>query len=319
MMHTLDSGSAIWKSLEAINPCFASLLSTQWDRPFSEFLDPLHPLFSVHCAGRDADLLEEALSGRFGLGKARAVMETLKQLPLIHTGPHLCQMLEVNALINLAIGTAIAVKHGVRHLVWYADTSASLTQRGRKGPAWLEIAGRGEFLFDVSRRRRVDPTASGAGGVRFRCLTSQADPSDPRLTCFQSAIKKVGFGPWPTYASALCDLNEAIFQQLWKDIDVNLIQLDGSFVSELVARHLEDGSTAISKILMNQSSVDAWKGAAVKAAGRGAAHFLLWNTDFFWLVRDCKRRALIINDGRFLEQDSGEETGIVLGAMLEFG
>ncbi len=308
----MNERDAIERALAAVNRSFFDLTRRASSHTVISVFQPLVEWFASRhrMENPSFELLCEELVDGLGEVNASSCISSLQTLPLIHSGPHPRVLLDGHTLDNLVLATALARYAGATHIFWYAETGVSLTQRDRSGPAWLETCGNSELILEIPRSKRQHSVAALDGEARFKIPNTWMTSTDPIATTFRLAVDKSGSVSWNRFSEALINLNGNLFSSLWCERSVQLVQLDSHFAARLICRHLRAGGTPVCSVLFEPESARYWSVARSRANEAGAHFFTTSNTDYFWLLRDGRRRALDLRAGRFIERESGLETGI---------
>ncbi|MBB3918621.1 hypothetical protein GGQ65_005961 [Rhizobium fabae] len=217
----------------------------------------------------------------FSAGAALRFQREMAAAPVLQTGPHLHLLLEPDAFYTHLFSLMGLRAHGRTCYISYACSTVKFVERGRKGPAWLQIDGDALNVFGLSRSKMIPYSILGRNS-RYSFQLQNVDRPGPDSEATSCLREMLPAGEFQSAADAI----KAANLHLWKryfDSQVDFLQLDDSDVGDLVADHLsndqswlragliEDRAFAMRLLLrIGQLNDTAWRG------------WLKNSTHFFW-------------------------------------
>nr|WP_237352779.1 hypothetical protein [Rhizobium leguminosarum] len=215
---------------------------------------------------------------------AEAVLRFQREMeaaPVLQTGPHLHLLIEPDAFYTHLFSLMGLCAHGRTCYISYACTTVKFVERGRKGPAWLQIDGDAINVFGLSRSKMIPYSILG----RNSCYSFQlqnVDRPGPDVEAISRLREILPTGEFPSAAEAIKAANLC----LWKcyfDSRIDFLQLDDSDVADLVADHLSDDQSWLRTRLIEDS---AFAGRLLlcidQLADTAWRGWLKNSTHFFW-------------------------------------
>lgn len=267
-----------------------------WNRELKDYARALYEVegHRVGCAIREAAMTRlqacvERAALRSGAGRvqAREAAEQLTTAPVIQTGPHCHLLIEPDAFYTHLFSLLGLRAHRLRWHIWYGASTVKFIEKAKKGPGWLNLENETFNVFGLSRSRMDAYSLCGSNGpYRFLLSGSErgqgANPSVERL---KTILPGEGFA---SAAEAIKAGNQALWERSFPE-QIQLLQLDDIDVADLVADHLEDTGSWLSKCIGGDG---AWASAILEAIDElDAGPWAGWirrTTDLFWGLADGK-------------------------------
>ncbi|MBB2830409.1 UNVERIFIED_ORG: hypothetical protein GGD51_000510 [Rhizobium esperanzae] len=232
--------------------------------------------------------------------------------PVLQCGPHLHLSIEPDAFYTHLFSLMGIRSHGRRCYISYGCSTVKFVERGRKGPAWLQIDGQAINVFGLSRSKMIPYSILGRNN-RYSFHLQNVDrpgPDSEAVSCLRGIL------PADEFSSA-ADAIKAANLHLWKryfDSQIDFLQLDDSDVGDLVADHLADEQSWLRTRLIedkqfamrmlsriDQLAETAWRG------------WLKNSTHFFWGCIDGRLVPLWL-DGAVLQSHASDDIRVEFSA-----
>lgn len=287
------------------------------DTTVEDYARHLYRPVSVPASGiskRARDLFEKAVLDYDPLRawqaeQLRVLADSIRQGITIETGPH-CQLVldpVTQATLQLSrIGLRVSQQ---RALVWYGCSTVTLESSAFAGPGWLSVNGRPANVFGLSRRRLAHHSVCASlDRVNFAPVLADRSSSPSKLTILNLDLIKETFPPaaFRSPAAAFHSANQHIWSAGNMACDAPLITLDDDFASHLVALHLSQSDSLLSRVLFQPERCQRLLGAAAAEANAPDPD-LKWNTDFFWHFRAGRIRSMRQVGGMLFEKAHPDE------------
>ncbi|RAX40276.1 hypothetical protein [Rhizobium tropici] len=276
-----------------------------WSRELKDYARAVYEVegHRAGCAIRDAAMsrlqacVERAAlrSGADGT-QAREAADQLAAAPVIQTGPHCHLLIEPDAFYTHLFSLLGLSAHRLRWHIWYGASTVKFIEKAKKGPGWLTLDNETINVFGLSRSRMDAYSLCGSNGIyRFLLSASErgqgANPSEERL---KTILPGEGFA---SAAEAIKAGNQALWERFFPG-QVRLLQLDDIDMADLVADHLEDADSWLSKCTGGDG---AWASAILQAIDElDAGPWAGWirrTTDLFWGLAEGKIFPLRLKNG----------------------
>ncbi|MBY5774854.1 hypothetical protein HFN63_33025 [Rhizobium leguminosarum] len=205
----------------------------------------------------------------------------MEAAPVLQTGPHLHLLIEPDAFYTHLFSLMGLRAHGRTGYISYACSTVKFLERGRKGPAWLQIDGDALNVFGLSRSKMIPYSILGRNS-RYRFQLQNVDRAGPDSEATSRLREVLPAGEFQSAAEAIKAANLCLWRRYF-DSQMDLLQLDDSDVGNLVTDHLsdkqswlraglvEDRAFAMRLLLcIDQLTGTAWRG------------WLKNSTHFFW-------------------------------------
>lgn len=239
-----------------------------------------------------AAVIQDDLERRRASGSERAARQLLK-FPVIQQADHSNLLLDSETFLNnYLFALACEFHHMDLMLGWQCSTVSCISKRSpMRGPVFLQTRGGMYRVLRFSNRFLKDSTFCALPGpfrVRLEPESGftgkDTDPLLSKLRFFQG--------------DNACDLYRCCNDYLWPVIVPGLIDrisLDEDTTSELVARHLEDPTSPIHRLLFDHNVRDVfvnWKHRMISDPYNLAVNCAL--PDFFWIRVDTRLKPLLL-------------------------
>jgi hypothetical protein len=245
-------------------------------------------------------------------GSDRAARQLLK-VPVIQQADHSNLLLDPETFLNNYLFALACEFHQMDVMLgWQCSTVSCISKRSPvRGPVFLQTRGGMYRVFGFSKRFLKDSTFCALPGpLRIRLepecgLSGEgADPLLDNLRSFE--------------AGNACDLYRYCNNYLWPIIVPGLIDrisLDEETTSELIARHLEDPTSPINRLIFDHKVRDCfvdWKRRMISDPYNLAVNCAL--PDFFWIRVETRLKPLLLkgrgNKGKFVTVPQEDEVDL---------
>lgn len=229
-------------------------LRAHWSRPlrdWAEFVYTLPAVPSRHPVRIDAcrrlsQLVEcVALRTGYSADDAAAARLQIERVPVLQTGPHCHLLVEPDAFYTHHFSLIGLQAHDLNWHFWYGTSTVKFLESAGKGPGWLKINDHPVNVFGLPRRRMDAFSVCGISTERFRfelrCNGHQED-------AVRTLSRWLPDAEFPSAAEAIKTANIALWARSMSK-ETKLLQLDDFDIADLVAGHLEDPSSWLSRHL----------------------------------------------------------------------
>ncbi|AGS26463.1 hypothetical protein [Rhizobium etli] len=244
----------------------------------------------------------------YSAGAVSSFQTEIESAPVLQSGPHLHLLIEPDAFYTHLFSLMGLRAHGRTSYISYACSTVKFVERGRKGPAWLQVDGDAVNVFGLSRSKMIPYSILGRNGwYRFHLQNVDRPGGDSEaISCLRDLLPR---GEFQSAAEAIKAANLCLWERYF-DSEVDFLQLDDSDVADLVADHLSDGLSWLRASLIDDRAfamrlihcVDLladtpWRG------------WLKNSTHFFWGCTEGRLFPLWL-DGRVLRSKSTEDVRV---------
>jgi hypothetical protein len=273
------------------------LLGNHWRRPLGDYASAAYSVEAIEQtsvvrneAMQRLQLCVERTALRAGYTSAQAAdaASQLKTTPVLQTGPHCHLLVEPDAFNTHLFSLMGLGAHRLRWHIWYGASTVKLIESAKKGPGWLRFGDQAINVFGLARKQMDAYSLCGLPKRPFSFRPSfgeQGGRSTPSIDTFFELLPKTEFA---NAASAI----KAANQTLWHEFsprDYGLVQLDDFDVGDLLADHLEDETSWLSRHLFGS---DGWAIAALESIRQlNTGDWKGWitqTTDLFWHQTDAR-------------------------------
>ncbi|MBW9064627.1 hypothetical protein JNB71_14990 [Rhizobium herbae] len=225
--------------------------------------------------------------------------------PVLQTGPHLHLLIEPDAFYTHLFSLMGLRSHGRACYISYACSTVKFVERGRKGPAWLQIDGDAVNVFGLSRSKMIPYSILGRNscyGFQLQNVDRHGPDSEP-LSCLREILPA---GEFPSAAEAIKAANLSLWKRYF-DSRIDFLQLDDGDVADLVRDHLCDGRSWLRNRLIEDQAFAARLLLRIDRLAETAWRGWLKNsTHFFWGCIDGRLIPLWL-DGAVLQSNGAED------------
>ncbi|WP_375166029.1 hypothetical protein [Rhizobium redzepovicii] len=253
-----------------------------------------------------------ALRRGFSGEQALEFERQIEAAPVLQTGPHLHLLIEPDAFYTHLFSLMGLRSHGRRCYISYGCSTVKFVERGRKGPAWLQIDGQAINVFGLSRSKMIPYSILGRNnGYSFQLQNvDRSGPDSEAICCLRRILPGDEF---PSAAEAI----KAANLRLWKryfDAEIDFLQLDDHDVADLVRDHLcDDQSWLRTRLIEDISFAARLLDCIDRLADTAWRGWLKNSTHFFWGCIDGRLFPLWL-DGTILRPSGAEEFRIEFSA-----
>ncbi|NEJ03489.1 hypothetical protein [Rhizobium ruizarguesonis] len=217
----------------------------------------------------------------FSAGAASRFQREIEAAPVLQTGPHLHLLIEPDAFYSHLFSLMGLRAHGRTCYISYGCSTVKFVERGRKGPAWLEIDGDAVNVFGLSRSKMIPYSILGRNSC-YSFRLQNVDRPGPESESSSRLRENLPTGEFPSAAEAIKAANLGLWKRYF-DRRIDFLQLDDSDVADLVSGHLSEDQSWLRTCLIedrafamrllvciDQLADTAWRG------------WLKNSTHFFW-------------------------------------
>ncbi len=222
-----------------------------------------------------------ALRAGANVQEAKQAAQQLAAAPVIQAGPHCHVLIEPDAFYTHLFSLLGLNANGLQWHIWYSASTVKFIERPKKGPGRLWLEGEPVNVFGLPRRLMDSYSVCGfKGPYSFQLAgTSKETPANASVARLKTILPEVEF------ASA-ADAIKAGNQALWRwafPAQPRLLQLDDIDIADLVADHLEDPGSWLSRHFAGNDLVARALLEAIDQLNAGPwAGWIRSTTDFFW-------------------------------------
>jgi hypothetical protein len=295
-------------SASDVRRCLSYLLphlDPYWKLPLTNYasaiydIDPFASRNAVRIEAMDRlRICVERAARRSGYAEeeARSASAELLAAPLMQTGPHAMLLVEPDAFYTHLFSLLGLMSHGRQWHITYSVSTSAFKESAKKGPGWLRVGGEVLNVFGLPRKRMIGSSIACLDGpYRFTLSNAKHEvaPNAPAARLL-AELPAMGF---PSGAEAIKMGNQALWHRKFA-ARAKLLQLDDFDIADLIADHLEDtrswlsrhffgGSTAAISILAETDQLNAgpWAG------------WIRRTTDLFWGLEKNRVVPLYLKDG----------------------
>lgn len=247
------------------------------------------------CSARDhaMSLLQQCIrraaqKAGFTDDRAFLIAAEIAKAPVMQTGPHLHLLIEPDAYYTHLFSLLGLHAHHRSTYVSYAVSTVKFAERGRKGPGWLKLDGDAVNVFGLTRSQMVPYSLLARNGP-YRFVLKNVDGSETdgdKISRLRSLLPQEDFS---SAALAIKHANASLWGRFF-DPGIDFLQIDDEDVADLVAEHLRDGSSWLSRHLFTREGFVQSLLSGIEALSDGSWRGWLKNsTDLFW---GCERGRL---------------------------
>jgi hypothetical protein len=225
------------------------------------------------------------------LDAARQVSE----MPVLQTGPHCFLIVDPEAFYTHLFSALGLSSHKRRWHLYFGCSTVKFTERPGKGPGWLNVGGELLNVFGLSKRRMASTSLCGRNGPYHFDLSSNAvSPTNKNAAWLINHLPEAAFA---TAADAIIAANHALWQKSFPS-SLQLLQFNDADVGDLVADHLEDPDSWLSRRFTGYGYAAEKMLAVIDALNAGPwAGWIRRTTDFFWGMADGRIFPLHLDRG----------------------
>lgn len=285
-------------------------IEQNWNAPVSDYARHLwrpvaRPGSAPSIAARS--ILRDVLQQRLGaIMQPEAIDKALDEFdhrPVIQSGLHCLLLMDRITFDALLLAWLGAVENGLSAFFGFMGTTMTMETTGREGPGWLDVGDDKVNLFGMGRHKLCRKSACAAGPVTLngRALETVGNETDARswLGTLLASQGKV----FATAADALTELNEDLVADWDRSGMARPVFVDDRLAATVVARHLEDEGSLLSRLLLKPPRRRRLDHALQEAASGPFGRFLPNATAYFWGIREQRVRKLVLENGRLIEPD----------------
>lgn len=295
------TAAALKQSLSHLFP----KLDDHWSGPLKNYAQATYHIagYRSGCSARDEAMFflqkcveRAALRAGANVQEAKQSAQQLAAAPVIQTGPHCHLLIEPDAFYTHLFSLLGLNANGLQWHIWYSASTVKFIERPRKGPGWLLLEGEPVNVFGLPRRLMDSYSVCGFNGpYSFQMAGSSKDvPANPSAARLKSIL------PEAEFASA-ADAIKAGNQALWSwafPAQSRLLQLDDIDIADLVADHLEDPGSWLSKHFAGNDLVARALLEAIDQLNAGRwAGWIRSTTDLFWGLAGGRLLPLHLENG----------------------
>lgn len=276
-----------------------------WGRELKDYARAVYEVerHQTGCAIRDDAMIRlqacvERAALRSGADHAQAqeAADQLAAAPVMQTGPHCHLLIEPDAFYTHLFSLLGLSAHRLRWHIWYGASTVKFIEKAKKGPGWLNLENETTNVFGLPRSR-MDAYSLCGSNDPYRFLLSGNDRGQAANSSAERLKAILPSESFPSAAEAIKAGNQALWTRFFPE-EIQLLQLDDIDVADLVADHLEDTDSWLSKCI---SGDGAWASAILQAIDElNAGPWAGWirrTTDLFWGLADGKISPLRLKDG----------------------
>ncbi|TQX86785.1 MULTISPECIES: hypothetical protein [Rhizobium] len=266
-----------------------------WARPFEQAPVEAYAksVFSVArhhpaCAARSQamSLLQSrigAVARRRGFSEEQAsrLEREIEFAPVLQTGPHLHLLIEPDAFYTHLFSLMGLRAHGRRCYISYGCSTVKFVERGRKGPAWLQIEGEAINVFGLSRSKMIPYSILGRNN-RYSFRLQNADKPGPDSDAISYLRASLPADAFPSASEAIKAANIELWNRYF-DRRIDFLQFDDDDVADLVRDHLcNERSWLRTGLIENRPFAIKLLDCIDQLAGSTWQGWLKNSTHFFW-------------------------------------
>lgn len=280
-------------------------LSEYWQRPLHTYASSVYdirPLQSESVTrNRAANLLagcieRAARRSGFSDGEARCAGRELLAAPVLQTGPHCLLLVEPDAFYTHLFSLLGLKDRGREWHITYFVSTTTFKEKAKKGPGWLCLEGEPLNLFGLPRSKMDDCSVGCPNGPYRFALSNSKGHSAPNASAAR-LLANLPAGEFETAAEAIKAGNRALWQRHFCR-EVKLLQLDDFDVADLVAAHLDDPVSWMSRDFVGNGAVADRILKAIDRLNAGPwGGWVRRTTDFFWRLERDRVTPLQLQDG----------------------
>ncbi|AVA25770.1 hypothetical protein NXC24_PC01336 (plasmid) [Rhizobium sp. NXC24] len=219
----------------------------------------------------------------------------IEAAPVLQTGPHLHLLIEPDAFYTHLFSLMALRAHGRRCYISYGCSTVKFVERGRKGPAWLQIEGQAINVFGLSRSKMIPYSILGRNnGYSFQLQNVDRPGGEADAICRLRGILPTG--EFPSAAEAIKAANLSLWKRYF-DSQIDFLQLDDHDVSDLVRDHLSDEQSWLrARLIEDISFARRLLDGIDRLADTAWRGWLKNSTHFFWGCIDGRLFPLWLDD-----------------------
>lgn len=276
-----------------------------WSRELNDYARAVYEVerHRAGCAIRDDAMIRlkacvERAALRSGADRARAreAADQLAAAPVMQTGPHCHLLIEPDSFYTHLFSLLGLSAHRLRWHIWYGASTVKFIEKAKKGPGWLNLENETINLFGLPRSRMDAYSLCGSNGAYNFLLSGieRSEAANPSAARLKAILPSEGFA---SAAEAIKAGNQALWTRFFPE-PIQLLQIDDIDVADLVADHLEDTGSWLSKCIGGDG---AWASAILEAIDElDTGPWTGWirrTTDLFWGLADGKIYPLQLKNG----------------------
>lgn len=280
------SAADVRRTLSALMPD----LSRYWLRPLHAYASVVYdvdPFRSERperneAMNRLSKCIERAaLRAGFEAEDARNASLQILASPVLQTGPHCLLLIEPDAFYTHLFSLLGLKAHGRKWHINYCVSTTSFMEAGKKGPGWLQVEGESLNLFGLPRRRMDGRSICCLNGPFRFALANPKGEAAPTASAAR-LLADLPTDEFPSAAEAIKGANQALWRRKFAS-PVNLLQLDDFDIADLVADHIEDPQSWMSRSFIGDGAVAKWILDAIDGLNAGPwSGWIRRTTDLFW-------------------------------------
>jgi hypothetical protein len=229
-------------------------------------------------------------------GYIEEALNQFEQYPILQTADHCGLLLDPTSFHTNLLYHIGARKAGQRFLFINAASTITFETWRAEGPGWLNINGVRINVFGLSRRDLTGKSVSAAtGSFKFKLSIKENESSltEPEKAYVNELRDLLGKRLYVNAADAFDDANRLLWEQWDSQRRTSLVITDDRFTSTVLALHLKDERSVISRMLFDSAVRRGLK----RELGNVSNRFFPNSTDHFWGVRDGRIRPLRLKEG----------------------
>ncbi|MBB3386236.1 MULTISPECIES: hypothetical protein [unclassified Rhizobium] len=218
----------------------------------------------------------------------------IQAAPVLQTGPHLHLLIEPDAFYTHLFSLMGLRAHGRRCYISYGCSTVKFVERGRKGPAWLQIDGQAINVFGLSRSKMIPYSILGRNNCYSFQLQNAAKPGadSEAISSLRSILPSDEF---PSAAEAIKAANIKLWQ-CYFDNGIDFLQFDDNDVAHLVRDHLCDEQSWLrTRLIEDRAFAVQLLGCIDRLTNTAWRGWLKNSTHFFWGCIDGRLIPLCLN------------------------
>ena len=230
--------------------------------------------------------------------KPRYIEEALSQFekfPIVQTADHYGLLLDPTSFHTNLLYHIGAQEAGHRFLYVNAASTVTFETWRAEGPGWLNINGVRVNVFGLSRRRLTGKSVSAANGpfqFSFSIKENESHLSESEKLYVNELRNLLGRHRYTNATDAFNEANQLLWEQWDAQRQTSLVITDDRFISTVLAFHLDDDSSVITRMLFDSEVRRGLQREVTRVSNR----FFPNNTDFFWGVHDGRLRRLRLSE-----------------------
>lgn len=275
-----------------------------WKMPLKNYAAAAYdfPRKTTSSAARDhamrrVQAMVERVAIKAGLGPddARSASLELTASPVLQTGPHTLLLFEPDAFYTHLFSLMGLQSSGRRWHITYAGSTMSFKESAKKGPGWLKLEGEVLNLFGLPRTRMDGRSICCSGGPYQFALSNSAGVEAPTDTA-KRLLEELPPTLFPSASEAIKAANAKLWNSHFGST-ANLLQIDDFDVASLIADHLDDPTSWLSRFFIAEAHRALLPNAIDRLNEGFWRGWVRRTTDYFWYVGPERVLPLMLDDG----------------------